>query len=696
MSQLPESLPTLRQTLEILSAAPAADGSPRWSVYDPIAHRYISVSAIGFAFLSNWKAGAETAKWLESLAPLKVDADALVEFLEQGQSYDWFDSVGPESTQSFIEREQKGQKSLASRVMHGYLFFKIPILKPEPWIGRLADRLLFLRSPVLTALVMTISLLAIVGLIRNWDAFFATFSGFLNWQGAGAYFAAIVAIKIAHEMGHAIQAKWRGARVGSMGVAFLVLFPILYTDTTDSWRLKSRWDRLAIVLAGLKVELAIGALALFLWGILPPGQAKSLCFVVATTAIVSTLLVNLSPFMRFDGYFAMADLTGIDNLQPRAFALTRWWIRKTILGFTDPCPEPFSRATRAGLVVYSVSTWIYRFFLFLGIAVLVYSIAFKLLGILLFIIEVWYFIMRPVVAEFRVWAERRGEYRLTRSSAVSGAVITLILISMVYPLRSTLTLPAVVTASDLVEVFPSVTGQLVTALASPQSVKAGDLLAEVRPRELQQEIEIEERRLALLTLELETAVASGRFTELLSFKVEIDSQESLLADLKARLADTKIFAPFDGTWLPGSGLTIGREWSGEESLGRLVGGGAGRVVAYIDSADISSVEAGSEATFVSDSGEVWALSGDTEVSELASEFLSVAALASTLGGPLPVRESQAGLRLEQPFHRLTSNVETSSSRYLQKGVLQMSGQPRSIVERAWLSFGSLLRQESGF
>lgn len=696
MSQLPESLPALRQTLEILSAAPAADGSPRWSVYDPIAHRYISVSATGFAFLSNWKAQAETQTWLESLAPLGVDADALAEFFEQGQAYDWFDSAGPESTQAFIEREQKGQKSLSSKVMHGYLFFKIPILKPEPWIGRLADRLLFLRSPVLTALVMTISLLAIVGLIRNWDTFFATFAGFLNWQGAGAYFAAIVAIKIAHEMGHAIQAKWRGARVGSMGVAFLVLFPILYTDTTDSWRLKSRWDRLAIVLAGLKVELAIGALALFLWGVLPPGQAKSLCFVVATTAIVSTILVNLSPFMRFDGYFAMADLTGIDNLQPRAFALTRWWIRKTILGFEDPCPEPFSRAALAGLVIYSVSTWIYRFFLFLGIAVLVYSIAFKLLGILLFIIEIWYFIMRPVVAEFRIWAGRWREYRLTRSSAVSGAVIALLLVSLVYPLRSAVSLPAVVTASELVEVFPAETGQLVVALDRPQPVFAGDLLAEVRPRELSQEIEIEERRLALLTLELETAVASGRFTDLLSLKVKIDGQESLLDDLKARAESTRIYAAFDGTWLPGSGLTLGREWSAEESLGRLVSGGSATVVAYIGSADIANVDTQSTATFVSDTGEVLTLQSQPAVADIASEYLSVAALASTMGGSLPVRESQVGLRLEQPYHRLTGRLEEFVGDYQAKGVLQISGQPRSILERAWLSLGSLIRQESGF
>ena len=47
----------------------------------------------------------------------------------------------------------------------------------------------------------------------------------------------MIAVKIAHELGHALVAKHYGLRVSSMGVALLVLFPVLYTDNTDAWRL---------------------------------------------------------------------------------------------------------------------------------------------------------------------------------------------------------------------------------------------------------------------------------------------------------------------------------------------------------------------------------------------------------------------------------------------------------------------------
>ena len=63
-----------------------------------------------------------------------------------------------------------------------------------------------------------------------------------------------------------------------MGVALLVLFPVLYTDNTDAWRLTNQRKKLQIVMAGLMVELHIALLALFSWGILEDGQDEMLLF----------------------------------------------------------------------------------------------------------------------------------------------------------------------------------------------------------------------------------------------------------------------------------------------------------------------------------------------------------------------------------------------------------------------------------
>jgi putative peptide zinc metalloprotease protein len=39
-----------------------------------------------------------------------------------------------------------------------------------------------------------------------------------------------------------------------MGIAFLVMWPVLWTDTTDAWRLVDRRQRLLIDVAGMAIR----------------------------------------------------------------------------------------------------------------------------------------------------------------------------------------------------------------------------------------------------------------------------------------------------------------------------------------------------------------------------------------------------------------------------------------------------------
>ena len=76
--------------------------------------------------------------------------------------------------------------------------------------------------------------------------------------------------------------------------------------------------------------------------------------------------------VRFDGYYFLADWSGIENLQNRSFEMGRWKLREWLFGFGEQAPERFPAQTRRWLIFFAVATWIYRLFLFLGIALLVY------------------------------------------------------------------------------------------------------------------------------------------------------------------------------------------------------------------------------------------------------------------------------------------------------------------------------------
>ena len=75
------------------------------------------------------------------------------------------------------------------------------------------------------------------------------------------------------------------------------------------------------------------------------------------------------------------------------------------------------------LVAFALFTWIYRLMVFIGIALLVYYFFFKLLGILLMILELVWFIGKPVMKELEVWKKRRAEISTSRRWWLAGIVL---------------------------------------------------------------------------------------------------------------------------------------------------------------------------------------------------------------------------------------------------------------------------------
>ncbi len=168
----------------------------------------------------------------------------------------------------------------------------------------------------------------------------------------------------------------------------------------------------------MAAELMLAAFALNLWLLLPPGQIQGAVFALAAVTWIATLAVNLNPFMRFDGYYLLSDALEVENLQDRSFDLARWQLRKTLFGLRESCPEGLPDRLRNFLIFYAWGTWIYRLILFIGIAVLVYYMVFKALGIFLMAAEIIFFILLPIWREFRRWWERRTLFRLNLNLVV--------------------------------------------------------------------------------------------------------------------------------------------------------------------------------------------------------------------------------------------------------------------------------------
>ena len=292
-----------------------------------------------------------------------------------------------------------------------------------------------------------------------------------------------------HEFGHGIAAARVGCRVRRMGVALIFLIPVAWCDTSDAWRLRGRRERLAIDAGGLVIEAVLAVAALWAWLLLPDGPARALALFLAAGSLASTLLINLNPFMKFDGYFLLADALGIENLATRAFATLRVAIRRTLVGSDEPWPGDTSRKVRRALVGYALATAVYRLFLYLAIAWMVYAFWFKALGIVMGMTTLVMLLLRPIVLETRACVDVLRRRGVGPRAIATLATLGLAALAFVVPLPRALSAPAVLVPADSARVYAPRPARIETLhVATGTALAAGDPVATLVDPALDHEI----------------------------------------------------------------------------------------------------------------------------------------------------------------------------------------------------------------
>ena len=151
-----------------------------------------------------------------------------------------------------------------------------------------------------------------------------------------------------HEFGHAAALRYGGARARGMGIGWYLVVPILYTDVTESYRL-SRGARVRTDLGGLYFHLL--AAAAFIAAYAATGHEA---FLVAALLIDLDVARQLIPFIRLDGYWVLADLTGIPDLFAHAAPRLRRLFGKDRDGPAPPALRPRVRRIFAAYLVLTV------------------------------------------------------------------------------------------------------------------------------------------------------------------------------------------------------------------------------------------------------------------------------------------------------------------------------------------------------
>lgn len=587
-------LPPIRDELILFEAAPNEDGTPAWMIQDPLTNRFYRIGWLDFELLVHW-ADNDAAALMHTVnesTPLNVTMDdvrALVRFLSDNQL---LRITNKADVAKAMSRAQSMRKSLFETVLHNYLFFRLPLLRPQSWLAALQPFLARLNMPLVAGVILMITLAGIFLISREWDVFTHTLVDNMTWSGLIGYSVALMFAKTLHETGHAFAATRYGVRVAHMGVAFLVMFPMLYTDTGESWRLKDSRQRLAIASAGIAVELALAGIATLAWTLAPDGPFRNGMFFLATTSWILTVAINASPFMRFDGYFIVSDMLDLPNLHERSSALARTWMRRFLLGFDEKWPETFPDTKRRVLIGFALITWVYRLTVFIGIALLVYFYFFKLLGILLMLLEIVWFIGRPVMKELEVWKKRRAEIHVSRKYWLAGIVLGG-LVLLLYPFSSRVSGYGWYHAQEQQPIHTPFPAQIVS-MPTQREFKAGDVLfvldssilsiAQDRSRQL---AKARESQIAGL---LGLPDGEAQRQTLNSQKAYYEAEEKLNQDERGRLT---LRAAFDGELHDvDHGLAPGVWVKPREALGILVDRRQWVIDAFIPEADLGRLQVG--------------------------------------------------------------------------------------------------------
>ncbi len=639
-SKLPPHLPPLREDLKLFPAAANSDGSPAWMIQDPISNAFYRLGWLEFELLSRWSLATPNAI-LDATAtetllePATEELEQLYAFLLQSQLLEIHD---PAHTRELVARFRKTTASRINWLLHHYLFFRIPILHPSRTLQRLLPWLdwVFSRATALT--IVALSLIGLVLTARQWDVFVASFVDTLSPAGLAGYLLALAVTKSLHELGHALTATRYGLRVAHMGIAVVVLWPMLYTDTGEAWQLSNHRQRLGIASAGILTELAIAGLATLAWNLTGDSDFRQALFFLATTSWVLSLGLNLSPFMRFDGYFILSDLFDIPNLHQRSFAVARVALRNLMFGFADHDPEPMSPSRRRALISFAMITWSYRLTVFVGIAITVYLYFFKLLGIVLFAVEMAWFVLLPVWREIKVWHQRRAEVRISRKWALILIACGLLLLAAL-PWNTRIRGEGYAHPRQIHAFYSPLPARLLERPPTAGAIQAGQTVFVLDAPEQAYRTQLAAASVTALDHQLHGLRGLENGEE---FRARLQSQRALHAaeiqaqqDESARLILT---APFDGILVDLDPELVPGVWVGtQEPLALLIAPGQWQVELFVGQDDLTRIAIGAAVRFYPAGRKLFPLTGQVvDIAATRTLTLPQDLLSSHHGGQIPV------------------------------------------------------------
>lgn len=703
------SWPNLREELDIFTSVPSSNGAPAWSIHDPARNLYFHIDWLTFEILYRWgladqKEIVRSIRQETTLKPTLQSIQHVIKFLQRSEL---LQQGAINASQLLTNTSNQRKNGWIKMLMHKYLFFRIPLWRPDRFLDKTYHLFDWCNSPVFWIMTTIAMMLGVFEISRQWEDFSSTLVNLLSWQGAVGYGITLILVKFIHELGHAYSAKRRNCSVPTMGIAFLVMFPMAYTDVNDVWRLTNKRDRISVGAAGIMTELVIAAWASLAWALMPDGPLQTSAFLLASTTWISTILINASPFMRFDGYFLLMDYLEIPNLHSRSFVMARWKLREYLFRTNNEAPEYFSKGKQQFLIVFAWFTWAYRLAMFTGIAILIYMTIPKPLGPILAFFELTWFIFMPILKEVKSWFNQREQ--IVSSGSLNIPIIILVGFALLLfaPWDSRVSSQGILKPSLITPIITPGAAQLKTIKNTDgEIVETNQVLMEFDTPDLDYNILAAEIRLQALNWKQGRAAMHDNLREQSSvIQAERKKVFAELIGLKNLREKYTLKAPHNGIfrWTI-TDLKNGQWLTQNVTIAEVIDPKEWQVDAYMKETDLERIKIGDSAKFYPEAGYPSSLNMSVvRIDRDATRILPDLILSNVYGGNIVVREQNNQLVPEVAVFRVTLSpmIEDESHFSLMtqnsiRGKLIIYGKTKPWFSKYIRSAISLFRREGGF
>ncbi|WP_370980904.1 hypothetical protein [Agaribacterium sp. ZY112] len=467
-----------------------------------------------------------------------------------------------------IQRKEKNNKLKWKRLILNPVTWNIKLFNPEPLLNKLTRpaQLIFSKFGFIIWLI-TISSGIFFSVIHWQELSNQKLERLLSPQNLLLLWLIYPTLKLLHELGHALACKAWGGQTPTFGIVFILGTPLPYIDASSATGFDKKSQRLIVSMAGIAVELFIASLAILLWPQVNQGIVKDILFNIILIGAVATLIFNLNPLIRFDGYHFLCDLLDEPNLASRAKRKLQSLCRSVF--YLKGLKEIKEYAHWISL--YPILAFIYRITILIS---LVYIAAnhFPKLALILGLWFITFQLLWPILKTIYATIETIKEqpYLLKRSLPCLAILSMLIACFFFLPLKQSTRTEGIVWLDDKNMVKIEADGQFFSEkIKNGQSVQKGQLLVQLQNETIETEIETLKEEIVEFTIKLNTAwsenraIASTISSELKRLQTELKELKNKHEKLQVISSEQGIYRRIDEQPL------VGRHFNAGETIATI-------------------------------------------------------------------------------------------------------------------------------